>query len=239
MPSVLITGANRGIGLAHVRRFADRGWRVFACCRQPSEATELKAIVSGNARVSAHRMDVADFGQVAQLAYDLKTSPIDMLINNAGSYGPKGIPEGMAYQSFGRIDYEIWANILRVNVMGAMKVTESFVDHVARSDRKIIIMMSSEIGSIATNKTAGQSYAYRSSKAALNMISKGLALDLASRGIIVIALAPGWVKTDMGGKSIATYSPDDSVAAQQQLFDRLTTADSGKFINLHGTELEW
>ncbi len=239
MPSVLITGANRGIGFEHVRQFAARGWRVLACCRRPDLATELQALSSDDGLVSIHKMDVADFGQVAETAYQLRTSPIDVLINNAGSYGPKGVPEGMAYQKFGGVDYAIWADILRINLMGAMKVTECFVEHVARSDRKLILMMSSELGSIADNRKAGQTYAYRTSKAALNMLSKGLSLDLADRSISVIALAPGWVRTDMGGKSIATYSPEESVAAQQTLIDGLTPADSGKFLNLHGEELPW
>ncbi len=239
MPSVLITGANRGIGFEHVRQFAARDWRVFACCRLPDMATDLQALSGDGGLVSIHKMDVADFGQVAEAAYNLRTSPIDVLINNAGSYGLQGVPEGMAYQKFGGIDYAIWTDILRVNLMGAMKVTECFVEYVARSDRKLVLMMSSELGSIADNLTAGQTYAYRTSKAALNMLSKGLALDLAERGITVIALAPGWVRTDMGGKSIATYSPQESVPAQQALIDRLTSAYSGQFLDLHGNELPW
>lgn len=239
MPSVLITGASRGIGLEHVRQFAERGWRVFACCRAPDRATEVAAIAAAHAGVSIHKMDVADFAEVEATATALKGEAIDILINNAGSYGPKGIPKGMAYQSFGNIDYGIWTDILRTNLLGAMKVSECFVEHVARSDRKIIIMMSSEIGSITDNVKPGQSYAYRSSKAALNMITKGLSLDLKASGIAVIALAPGWVKTDMGGKTIATFTPADSVAAQHALFEKLSLIDSGRFVTTGNQTLPW
>ncbi len=182
---------------------------------------------------------MGDFSSLESLAYALKDKKIDLLINNAGSYGPKGIPEGKSYQTFGAVDYQIWSDILRINLQAPLRMAELFVENVAASAGKTIVMMSSELGSIAGNISAGQSYSYRSSKAALNMVTKGLALDLAGRGITVVAMAPGWVRTDMGGRDIAALSPAESVAGQISVLASLQLKDSGSFVDYRGAKLPW
>jgi NAD(P)-dependent dehydrogenase (short-subunit alcohol dehydrogenase family) len=230
MPTVLLTGANRGLGLEFARQYAGRGWRVLACCRAPAEAGELQALARGSAAVSLHALDVRDHARVAALAVELADVPIDLLLNNAGVYGP-----GKMF--LGRIDYAAWAEVFAVNTLGPARLVECFVDHVARSDRKLIACVSSLMGSIAAN-TAGRHYLYRSTKAALNAVVKCLSIDLRDRGITVVTLHPGWVKTDMGGPDADLEIPT-SVGAMVALFDRLRPEDSGKFFNYDGSVLPW
>ena len=226
MPTMLITGANRGIGLAFVRAFAADGWSVQACCRNPDKAKDLKAV---EGEVAVHRVDVTDGLRVASLARELAETPVDLLINNAGVYGPK--------TGFGETDYDDWLNVFKINTLAPLRVVERFVGQIAMSDRKLIVNISSVMGSITEN-TSGGSYIYRSSKAALNMVTRGLAADLAPRGITVVSFHPGWVRTDMGGEG-AGVEPDDSVAGMRRLIDRLTEADSGKFFGYDGAEIPW
>ena len=227
MPSVLISGAGRGLGLEFARQYAAAGWSVIATLRDPAKGAALSSL--GRA-VEVHLLDVADRRQIARLAGELKGRAIDLLLCNAGIAGPRGA-------KFGATDYAAWEDMLRVNVMGPMAMAEAFVDHVAASTRKLIVMISSRMGSIGSN-TSGGSFDYRSSKAALNAITKSLAIDLAGSGIAVIAVHPGWVKTDMGGSG-ATLSADDSVGRLRALIERQGLAESGRFYNYDGAELPW
>jgi len=231
MATVLITGANRGIGLAFARSFMADGWRVHACCRHPDKAQELQqATEASNGITELHRLDVTDGLKVASLARELIDQPIDVLINNAGIMGPRNA-------GFGKIDYDEWLPVFAVNVLGPMRLAERFATHVAKSERKLIVNISSRMGSIADN-TSGGSYIYRSSKAALNMVSKSMANDLAERGITVIVFHPGWVRTDMGGRN-AAITPKESVEGMREVIARVTLVDSGKFFNFDGRELPW
>jgi NAD(P)-dependent dehydrogenase (short-subunit alcohol dehydrogenase family) len=231
MTSILITGANRGLGLEFVRQCTAAGWRVLACCREPVQADELKKIAAdSNERVSLHRLDVADLRQIESLARDLREESIDILLNNAGIYGPKDA-------TFGHVDYRAWADVLAVNVMAPMRMAECFVEQVARSGRKLIIGLSSQMGSIGDN-SSGQHYPYRSSKAALNMVVKCLAVDLRDRGLTAVVLHPGWVETDMGGKN-APLKPPESIRGMLQVINKLGPKDSGKFFSYDGAELPW
>jgi NAD(P)-dependent dehydrogenase (short-subunit alcohol dehydrogenase family) len=231
MTSILITGANRGLGLEFVRQCNASGWRVLACCRDPIHADTLKAIAAdSNERVSLHRLDVADLNQIEALARDLRDEPIDILLNNAGIYGPQDA-------KFGHIDYRAWAEVLAVNVLAPMRMAECFVENVARSSRKIIVGLSSQMGSIGDN-SYGQHYPYRSSKAALNMVVKCLAIDLRDRGITAVVLHPGWVQTDMGGKNAPLKAPE-SIRGMLQVINRLGPQDAGKFFSYDGSELPW
>ncbi len=226
MPNVLITGSNRGIGLEFTRSFAADGWRVHACCRHPDKATALKAL---DGDIVPHRLDVTDGLQAASLARELADEPLDLLINNAGIYGPR--------DAFGKTDKEAWAEVFKVNAMAPMRMAERFADHLAKGDRKLLANISSRMGSIAQNDGGG-SYIYRSSKAALNMVGKGLAVDLAPHGITVVMFHPGWVQTDMGGAE-ADLTPAESVASMRKVLDRLTPADSGRFFSYDGSEIPW
>jgi NAD(P)-dependent dehydrogenase (short-subunit alcohol dehydrogenase family) len=144
---------------------------------------------------------------------------------------------GARGQTIGNIDYAAWAKVLDANTMGPMRVSEAFVDHVARSERKLIVTLTSGMGSLADN-TSGGSIAYRSSKAAVNMVMRSLAIDLAPRGITCVVVNPGWVQTDMGGAH-ATLTPTESVTMLRHLIETLRPAQSGKFFNYDGREYAW
>lgn len=229
MPTVLITGANRGIGLEFVRAFAADGWRIHACCRHPDKSKELKSLAEESAgAVSLHRLDVTNGLQVANLARELAGESIDILLNNAGIYGPR--------TGFGETDYDEWTPVLAVNTLAPMRMAERFVEHVASSERKLIVNISSIRGSITRNN--GGSYIYSASKAALNAVAKGLSADLAPRGITVVIFHPGWVQTDMGGPG-GDISPSKSVAGMRAVIERITADDTGHFFNYDGSEIPW
>jgi NAD(P)-dependent dehydrogenase (short-subunit alcohol dehydrogenase family) len=223
MPTVLVTGANRGIGLEFVRQYAAEGWRVHAACRDPDKTAELKAI-AGDVRL--HRLDVTDEGQLAALEASLAGEPIDILINNAGVRGLGDSTEVAG-----------WLETLRVNAIAPVRVSERLIANLERGQRKLIVNITSRLGSIAEN-TSGGSYAYRSSKAALNMAAKSMSVDLKSRGIAVVVFHPGWVQTDMGGSG-APVSPPDSVSGMRAKIATLTAADSGHFFNYNGQPIPW
>jgi NAD(P)-dependent dehydrogenase (short-subunit alcohol dehydrogenase family) len=225
--TVLITGANRGLGLEFARQYAAAGWRVHAACREPKQALELAEL---EGEVHVHKLDVTHARQVAALARELDDQAIDVLIDNAGM----GEPDRGA---LGDIDYDAWEAVLRVNVLGALRVAEAFTDHVARSSGKTIVGLSSRLGSIGLNSEGGR-YVYRSSKAALNAALRSLAGDLRDRGVIVVAMSPGWVKTDMGGPS-APLAPEKSIAGMREVIGRLTLKDSGRFLDYAGEEIPW
>jgi NAD(P)-dependent dehydrogenase (short-subunit alcohol dehydrogenase family) len=231
MASVLITGANRGLGLEFARQYAAAGWRVFACCRNPGEAPALHELSrTAPAGVRVHALDVVDFARIEELARELRDEPLDVLLNNAGVYGPSKMV-------LGRIDYRAWADVFAVNTMAPLKMAECFADNVARSGRKVLACLSSQLGSIAGN-TSGRHYLYRSTKAALNSVVRSLAVDLRPRGVIAVALHPGWVQTDMGGAD-ADLRPADSARAVIEVLARLRPEDSGKFLSYTGAELPW
>lgn len=238
MTTVLITGANRGIGLEHVRQYAAAGVEVIATCRDPNAAAELQAIAEAHpGKVRIEALSVNDAASVAALAERLKGVAIDVLVNNAGTYGPIPLPEGMAHQTLGGMDYEIWNDILATNVVSPFRITAALIDNVKAGGGKTIVMMSSGLASIGTNIYGG-SHAYRSSKAALNMLAKGLAVELKGDGVTVIAMAPGWTRTALGGPD-APYSVEESVAGQQKVIAGLSLDDTGKFIDLAGAEVAW
>jgi NAD(P)-dependent dehydrogenase (short-subunit alcohol dehydrogenase family) len=231
MPTTLITGANRGLGLEFARQYAADGWHVYATCRDPNSASELRRL----ADASDHKMqilalDVTDLDNVKAAAAELEGQAIDLLLNNAGVGGPRG-------QTIGNIDYDAWAKVLNVNTMGPLRVSEAFVDHVARSEQKLIVTLTSGMGSIADN-TSGGSFAYRSSKAAVNMVMRSLAIDLAPRGITCVVINPGWVQTDMGGPH-GNQTPAESVTKLRSLIENLGPGHSGKFVNHDDREYPW
>jgi len=231
MPSTLITGAKRGLGLEFARQYAAEGWQVYATCRDPNSASELRRLAdASDYKVQIMALDVTDLASIKAAATELEGQAIDLLLNNAGVGGPRG-------QKIGNIDYEAWANVLDVNTLGPLRVSEAFADHVARSERKLIVTPTSGMGSIADNASGG-AFAYRSSKAAVNMVMRSLAIDLAPRGITCVVINPGWVRTDMGGAH-GTQTPAESVTKLRRLIDNLEPAYSGKFFNHDGREYPW
>lgn len=227
MPTALVTGSNRGIGLEFVRQYAAEGWRVHATCRDPARAGALQA-VKGDVHI--HALDVREPKACLAVARALGGDPIDELVNNAGILGARGM-------KLGALDYDMWMDVLRVNVIGPIAVTEALVDNVAKSGRKLVVAVSSGMGSIARNES-GVEYKYRSSKAALNMAMKCLAIDIAPKGIVCAAISPGWVQTDMGGAH-AAITPEQSVTGMRKVMARLEPADSGKFFGHEGNEIPW
>lgn len=228
-PHVLVTGANRGLGLEFVKQYLADGWRVIACCRNPLSSSALIALTaSSGGRLTVRELDVADSGQIERLAAILAGEAIDVLINNAGFY-----PEG----EFGHVDAADWETAFRINTMAPMKMAECFVEQVARSGQRKIVTLSSKMGSIADNGSGG-SYIYRSSKTAVNMVMKSLSIDLAARGIAVGVLHPGWVLTDMGGPN-ALIDATQSVSGLRRVIAGLTLENAGRFIAYDGKEIPW
>jgi NAD(P)-dependent dehydrogenase (short-subunit alcohol dehydrogenase family) len=226
MPTVLITGANRGIGLALAQQYAADGWKVIATARDKAKASELSRLPG----VRVESLEVADDEAISALARTLQGEAIDVLFNNAGIAGREAA-------TLGSIDSAVWAETLRVNVIAPIKVAEAFAEHVAASRQKKMAFVSSQLGSIEWNTTGGR-YSYNSSKAALNMAARSLSVDLRPRGIAVGLLHPGHVRTDMGGAS-APVLPDDSAAGMRKVVDGLTLARTGGFFNYDGSSIPW
>ena len=227
MPTVMITGANRGLGFEYARQYADEGWRVIATCRDPGNALELASLAG---EVEIHAMDIGDRGQILSLANSLRKEAIDLLLNNAGIFDSRR-------SKLGDTDYGTWEKFMRINVISPLMVCESFIEHVASSNFKKIAIMSSKMGSIDDNGSGG-SYIYRSSKAALNAVMKSLSIDLKPRGISVAILHPGWVRTDMGGPNGLIDAPE-SVHGLRQVINGLNLTNSGRFYNYDGSEIPW
>lgn len=226
MPTVLITGASRGIGLEFVRQYAAAGWKVLACCRKPGTATELNKVTGD---VSLFALDVDDDANIAGLARQLKSIPIDVLINNAGISRPEA-------NTLGEVSSEAWLQVFRTNTIAPLKMAEAFLPNLEAGRERKLIAITSRLGSIALNE--GGRYAYRSSKAALNSAWKSLAGDVGGKGLICVVFHPGWVQTDMGGSS-APVTPKQSVAGMMKLIAGFQTKDNGTFRNFDGEALPW
>jgi len=232
MPSVLVTGSNRGLGIEWARQYAEEGFRVFATCRHPAEADDLKALADTHRNITIHRLDVTLQDDVSALARELLKESIDILINNAGVYLEK-------YEdiSLDKCRFDDWELTFRVNTLGCLRVTRGLKQMVARSDRRLVVAISSHMGSITEIETP-DAYYYRSSKAALNAAMKGLSRELEPFGIGVLILHPGWNNTRMGGPD-APFRPVDTVAGMRQVIDRFDMRHTGKFLRFDGTEIPW
>jgi NAD(P)-dependent dehydrogenase (short-subunit alcohol dehydrogenase family) len=228
--NVVVTGANRGIGLELVRQLAARGDFVHACAREPSAATDLQALKGE--RVSLHRLDVADEGSVRAFADALGDTALDLVFNVAGVWG--GDRQGLSQMDLALDDV---FETFDVNAAGPLRVVLALLPHVRRGKGRKLVHVTSGMGSIGDN-TSGGAYAYRMSKAALNMMSRSLAADLRSEGIVSVVINPGWVQTDMGGASAPT-PVTDSVRGILAEVDRATLADSGEFLNWKGDRYAW
>lgn len=219
MPTILVTGAGRGLGLELARQYAQDGWRVIGTVREGAPKLDFETL----------KVDVADPAQVKELGANLKGRPIDLLFCNAGIIGKRGM-------ALGSFDYAEWENVLRVNLLGAAAVIEALIENVAASEGRTVAVMSSGLGSIG--ETSGMTLPYATSKAALNLLAKGLAETLRPRRITVVALSPGWVRTDMGGEG-APLTPEASVGGLRRVLAGLRSEDSGKFLSHEGREIPW
>ncbi len=230
MPTLLITGANRGIGLELCKHYLDKGWEVHACCRKPKKARELKKLAEKNEALTLHKLEVTKEKQMDALKKVLKDKPVDILLNNAGVHA-------LGASQFGKTDNKAWEEAVAVNLVAPMKMMEHFVDNVAISDRKIIASMSSKMGSMDDNSSGG-SYAYRATKAALNAVMVSAAHDLRHLDIIALILHPGWVRTDMGGPN-GEISVEESAEMLSKILDNCDITDSGKFFDIDGSVIPW
>jgi NAD(P)-dependent dehydrogenase (short-subunit alcohol dehydrogenase family) len=232
MKTTLITGANRGIGLEFSRQYAADGWRVLACSRYPEKSDALNKLVTQYPDlIKIQTLDVADHAQIEHLAQILANESIDLLINNAGIYLDTDA------SGFGHTDYTKWMQTFRINTMAPLKMAETFATQIIRSKLKIIVTITSKMGSIADNG-GGDNYLYRSSKAAVNMVMKSLSIDMKPTGITAVVFHPGWVKTDMGGPN-AMISTEQSVSGMRGVISNLTLNDSGKFFDYDGQVIPW
>lgn len=240
MPSLLITGANRGLGLEFTRQYLADGWTVHACCRNPGSADQLIAAGAvGAGWLHLHRLDIGEPEQIAAVASDLDGQLLDMLINNAGiadGYG-HGVYEKKDDPDIRNYDFDYWEEMMRINTIAPARVIGAFLDNIKAGEHKKIASLTSGLGSITNLAWAGK-YGYCTSKAGLNMLSKGMAEWLRDDGIIVVPISPGWTRTEMGGPD-AVNSVEDSVSGMRKVLAGLTIADTGRSWNFDGTELPW
>jgi len=223
VPTILITGAGRGLGLEIARQYAEGGWRVVGTVRDAAGESRLKKLGA-----ETLQLDVSDPRQMKKILSSFK-DPIDVLFCNAGIIGKRG-------STLGSFDYADWEGVLRVNLLGAAASVEALVDNVAASERKVVALMSSRLGSIA--EAGGMTVPYSTSKTALNMLSRSMSELLKGKGIIVVAVSPGWVRTDMGGAG-APLSPEDSVRGLRKVLAGLRPQDSGRFFSHDGSAIPW
>ena len=223
----VVTGANRGIGLEFVKQLTARGEEVAATVRDPGDASELRALARPGVRLDIHRLDVADDASVDAFATQLPAGPVDVLINNAGVSGVKGGE---------LIDPHDIVRVLNVNAVGTLRVVRALLPRLREGKGRKIINLTSQLGSIA--EANGGRYAYRLSKAALNMATKLLAGDLRAEGFLTVALHPGWVQTRMGGTA-APVPPEQSVAGMLGIIDGLTAEQSGHTFDFQGRPIPW
>ena len=234
--TVLITGSNRGIGLAFARHYVGAGWNVIATARSPESAEELAALAAAYPHLLVERLDVTDDARIAALADAYRSTPIDLLINNAGVYGD------VAKQRWGSLDADTFHDVMAVNVFAPLKMTEAFADHVAASRGKKVVSLTSGVSSLELGLGASNGLIYSISKAALNMAMRKSAIALRERGVIVALIAPGMVDTDM----LATSRPDAqgiaverSVAGMAEVIAGLDASYDGKPRTYDGKVLPW
>jgi NAD(P)-dependent dehydrogenase (short-subunit alcohol dehydrogenase family) len=227
MPTVVVTSASRGIGREFVRQYAAEGWKVIAGCRHPESVdAELRAFGNG---VRPIAMDVTDLAAVEAVARE-DAGPIDLLLNTAGIVGHGS--EGP-----GEVNYAEWARLFDVNTMGPVRVLDAFADRLAAAGGAKAVTLTSGMGSIG-DVGSGSSIMYRTSKAAVNMAMRTRSFTLGARGITVVVLNPGWVRTDMGGSG-AAISPEESVTAMRGIIAGLTPEQNGSFLNWRGGGYPW
>ncbi len=222
MPSILIVGASRGLGLELAGQFAAKGWRVLGTVRDLASGARLS--VKG---AEVHLCDVADPASITRLAASLAGTALDVVFVNAGIYNDRG--------GFGQVDPGPFLEAIRINTLAPLLIAQAFAKRL--TGRKVFAVMSSKMGAMSEN-TSGGSYSYRASKAALNMVVTSLALDLAPLGVTVVAISPGWVKTDMGGPG-APLEPTEAMAGVARVLEAADLDQSGKFLHYDGSQVNW
>lgn len=226
MSTVLITGANRGLGLAFAKQYKSEGWDVIACCRNPDVAMDLSE--SG---VSVRKLDLIDFDSIEAFAASIAGTPIDLLINNAA------IHDRSKEEGFSGIEPDRWVEGFKVNAMAPVLLTRALIENLSASEKAVAATIGSQAGCLTLYETGGL-YLYRTSKAAAHSASVILANDLKGLGIPYVCLRPGHTKTDMGG-SDAPYEIDDSVRLMRNVLDQVDMSQTGSFLDRSGVLIPW
>lgn len=235
MPVAVITGANRGIGLELTRQYLDDGWKVYAITRRTSH--DLDGLASSGS-LTVINADLTDDSSLRAAVEAIDARAVDVLINNAGTMGDGSFEEvGFDFQAFGRFNRDEWREVFNINVFTPQALCELLARKLEKAERGVAVTISSMLGSNELN-TSGSIYAYRASKAAVNSIMKSMGSDLGKRGVIAVALHPGWVQTDMGGAN-ADVTVTDSVAGLRKVIAGLTADDSGGFFAYDGQRMPW
>ena len=239
-PTVLITGANRGIGLEFVRQLSERDWNVIATARKPADATDLQALADADPNVVVEQLDVTDHARIEELAAKYQEQPIDILINNAG-LTPR---YASAFKRVKGVDFDTARLSYEINALGPLKMSQQFMPHVAASEQKKMIVISSKGGSFTESPKLPMMYSYRASKAAVNMLMYTLSYETVKQGITVTMISPGQVNTteDMKGLKLppGSIEVDESVSKMLVVIDGLTAEDNGKFLNYEeGRIIPW
>ena len=241
MKTALVTGSNRGIGLEFVRQLTNKEYFVIATCRSPEQATELQKLFQKNPHhLTIMKMDVADPQSVENIYQEIKSQIelLDLLINNAGVNLTRHEFERQPdYEVLGKPHTATFLKTFEINSIGPLLVTTRFIPLLKKSQQPIVVNITSQMGSIE-RKNYGGYYSYSASKAALNMITKLLSHDLRRLNITVLAVHPGWVRTDMGGTA-APLSPQDSVKGMLRLIEKVTLRDTGTFFSWDGSIIPW
>lgn len=245
--TVLITGANSGLGLELARQYAVKGWTVIATHRRKELPEPLAELIAEHKNVRVEHLDVADLANIKALATKLKGVPIDVLINNAGVYSDRSVCTDESCrgngdtQSFGQMDYALFDQIMTVNVRGPLAVSEAFIDNIRAGKQKKIVSISSTNGSVTFTLGGSGAIAYRASKAALNRAMQLVAVKEKEEGVTVLLLHPGAVLTER--QANLTYpgmiEMQPSVAGMIKVIDKATLADTGRFIQYDGTTAPW
>jgi NAD(P)-dependent dehydrogenase (short-subunit alcohol dehydrogenase family) len=249
--TVLVTGSNRGIGLQLVTQYAEDGWDVIATSRSPHDDDDLNALAELHDNVAVEQLDVTDMDSIAALAAKYRGRPIDVLINNAGLLG------GRPGQEWGNLDPEVFQQVMAVNVFGPHKVSEAFADNVAASDQKKLIVISSTIGSISRMQNPTALPILATSKAAVNMAMRTVAMQLKDQGVVVAMLMPGLVRTRMSYQATGmtleeasqqtdfdfdrpgSISAEESASRIRRVVASLDGSETGIFLNNDGSRLDW
>ena len=229
MTTVLITGANKGIGLALTRQFAAQGDRVLACCRDPGKAADLQALASTNANVTAHAVQVTDGASVTALAAAVGSTPIDVLINNAGSAIP-------AKQSLAEMDYDGALEAFSINTLAPFRVLQTFRNNLKAGSNARVVTITSQFGAMSFDVPFV--YVYSATKAAVNKLMRLASLELIKEGITTVVIHPGHVKTDMGGPTGA-LTPEESAKGIINVISGLSAEQNGSFLTWEGKTHTW
>tara|TARA_Y100000590_G_scaffold145991_1_gene167845 strand:- start:2026 stop:2718 length:693 start_codon:yes stop_codon:yes gene_type:complete len=230
MATILVTGANRGLGIEFVEQYLNEGNEVIATYRSENSSIDLFEMGNERSNLKLLQLDVSSNKSLDSFAENLGNSPIDIFINNAGVYGPRN-------SSFGNVDEENWIPAIKINAIAPVLLTQLIIKNIRAGTDKKLIYITSKMGSIDDNKGGG-AYVYRGSKTALNAVVKSLSVDLKNENIAVALIHPGWVKTDMGGPN-ALIDKDTSVRGMTEVISNLDISSTGNFFNYDGTIIPW